>query len=273
MDDEVFIGWSIDPEIRTLMRLDRVRTAHGNQSPQDAVLEAEELLDEEPDNADGLFLLGESSLELGDFEGALLAYERHLELTEPRAESLLGLAIAQFNTCDLDGCIETSRQVIDRAPDLAEAHYYLGLALEHLEGTQSEALSELAAANQLDPVAFPFPLQIELGAWQDLIQRALVLLPQSLRTFWTDLPILLIDRPDLDELVEGDAPITPTVTGLYQGTPPEEGDPWVQRPEALRLYTGNLARSPSEEHLIDALARTFEHEARDWLGLGPEDPL
>jgi len=273
MDDEVRVGWQIAPEIRAAMRLDRARTAMDQGEFGAAAMELEELLDEEPDNAEGLFLLGESLLELGDFEGALQAYEYHLELAGPNADTLTGLAIARFNTCDLSGATAAAREAVRLAPESAEAHYYLGLALERLPNRGGNAIGSFAAANQLDPTAFPFPLQVEPHEWQGLIQTALRLLPRSLQDFWTDLPILLEDLPNLEELRSADPPITPTVTGLYQGVPPVDADPWLVRPQALRLYTGNLMRSPSIDDLVEAIARTFEHEARDWIGVDGDEPL
>ncbi|MBW2256969.1 MAG: tetratricopeptide repeat protein [Deltaproteobacteria bacterium] len=274
MDDEVRVGWQIAPEIRAAMRLDRARTAMHRGEFGAAVMELEELLDEEPDNPEALFLLGEALIELGDFEGALQAYEHHLEMgADPNPRTLTGLAIARFNTCDLSGAAAAAREAVRLAPEAAEAHYYLGLALERLPNRGGSAVGSFAAANQLDPTAFPFPLQVGVQEWQGLIQDAMVLLPRSLQDFWADIPILLENLPNLDELRSADPPITPTVTGLYQGVPPLDADPWLVRPQALRLYTGNLVRSPTTEDLVEAIARTLEHEARDWIGLGEDEPL
>jgi cytochrome c-type biogenesis protein CcmH/NrfG len=237
MDDEVRIGWQIAPEIRAAMRLDRARTAMDRGEFAAAVMELEELLDEEPDSPEGLFLLGEALLELGDFEGALQAYEHHLEMAGPNPGTLTGLAIARFNTCDLSGAAAAARDVVRLAPESAEAHYYLGLALERLANRGGGAIGSFAAANQLDPVAFPFPLQVETSEWHGLVQAALALLPHSLQDFWTDIPIILEDLPNLDELRSAEPPITPTVTGLSPGW-------YVPRPYACTPGTSFEARPP-----------------------------
>jgi len=279
MDDEVQIGWRIDPEVRAAMRLDRARTALDRGEFDIAIMELEELLDEDPDHAEALGLLGDAQIEVGDFEVAAQALEHYLEVAPgPDARALSGLAAARLNLCEVAGALSAAREAVRLAPDLAEAHYHLGLALELVadqeEGRgQADAVTAFAAAHQLDPLAYPFPLSVASGEWQDLVQRALTLLPQTLQVFWTDLPILLLDHPDIDELRETDPPITPTVTGLFQGTPPEDEDPWQVRPTALRLYLRNLLRSPSRDLLVEAIAHTMEHEARDWLGVPTDEPL
>lgn len=271
MDDEAVVGWQIAPEIRTAMRLDRARTAIGSGDFPTGVMELEELLDEDPDNPDGLFLLGEALIELADFEGALQAYQHRTEVGVTDARTLVGLAIARFNTCDLAGAISAAREAIRLAPEAAEAHYYLALALERIPERSSEAVASFAAAHQLEPLAFPYPLQVDGEEWQELIKAAMARLPHTLQDFWTGIPILMLDLPDLEELRAADPPITPTVTGLYDGVPPADGDPWMVRPHALRLYAANLLRSPTLTDLVDAISRTLEHEARDWIGVGPED--
>lgn len=273
MEDEVRIGWQIEPEIREAMRLDRARTAMLRGAWDDVVMELEEMLDESPQQPEGLFLLGEALLELGDFEGARQAYEHHVEAAGPDidARTHAGLAVARFNTCDLPGASEAARAALRLDPGLAEAHYYLGLALERSAEDRADALAAFAAAQQLDPAAFPFPLDLTAEDWQRAVAHAMSLMPRTVQHFWSAIPILLLDLPDLGELRQADPPITPTVTGLYDGVPPDEGDPWEERPEALRLYTGNLLRCPSFEDVVEAIARTLQHEASEWLGMAPEE--
>ncbi len=270
-DDEVMVGWQIAPEIREAMRLERARMAMGQGAFPDVVMELEELLDENPEQSDGLFLLGEALIELGDFEGARQAYEHRIEIGAPFAELWAGLAVARFNTCDLHGAVSAAREAVRMSPELGEAHYTLGLALERLPGEQAGAVSAFAAAHQLDPQAFPFPLRLQTADWERAVQEALHQLPPSLQQFWAEVPVVLLEVPDLSELRQATPPITPTVTGLYQGAPPEEVDPWEVRPEALRLYTRNLLRCPSLDVVIETIAQTLEREGCDWLGVAPEE--
>jgi tetratricopeptide (TPR) repeat protein len=278
MDDEVMGGWSIDPETRAALRLDRVRRALDQGDFGGAVIEVEELLDEDPEHSEALVLLGEALLELGDAEGAVDAYEHHLQVAAADSASspwmipaLAGLAIARFESCDLQGAVEAARESARLAPDLAESHFYLGLALERLPGRMAEALSAFVAAQQLDPEAYPFPMQLSRKQWDDLIERARRLLPKVLQDFWKGVPFRVEDLPPIDDLRRSDPPITPTVSALYEGEPPEDGDPWQRRPEALRLFTGNLARLGSEDAVVEDLVRSMQEEALDWLGASLDD--
>lgn len=277
MDDEVIGGWHIDPATRLALRLDRVKKALDAGDFGGAVLEAEELLDEEPEHAEGLFLLAEALLELGDAQSAADTYVQYLAAAEDggdlatRAGALAGLSVARFECIDLPGAVEAARESLRIAPDLAETHYYLGLALERMTGGKSEALSSFVAANRLDPQAYPLPIRLDPKEWKRVTEEAHRGLPPALQAFWTGVPIELIDLPDLAELRASDPPITPTVSGLYVGDPPEEGDPWTIKPSAIRLYIGNLARLADRAEIIDEIGRTLQGEALDWLGLQDED--
>lgn len=278
-DDEVVGGWRIDDATRVQLRLDRVKKALDQGDWGGAVLEAEELLDEAPKHAEGLFLLGEALLELGDAQGAVDAYEQHLETAQAagggdaamRAGALAGLAVARFECADLAGSVEAGREAVRMAPDLAETHFYLGLALERLPGRKSEAMSEFVAANQLDAEAYPFPARLDAKQWQALFAEALNMVSDDLRAFWGNIPVVFSEWPPLDELRAVDPPITPTVSGLYSGIPPEEEDPWTVKPTGLRLFTGNLARSGDRDGIIEEIARTLMHEAMDWVGETEDD--
>lgn len=276
MDDEVVGGWSIDPDTRLALRLDRVRKALEQGDHATAVVEAEELLDEAPDHPDALFLLGEALLELGDAQGAVEAYEQFLQVAQPddpahAAAALGGLAIARFEACVLSGAAEAAREAIRLAPDMAEAHYYLGLSLERVTGRQSEAVAEFVAANRLDPAAYPLPAQLDDAAWKAVVKQAMSRLHPRLITFWDDVPIRLDDLPSMDELRRADPPITPTASGLYEGEPPDVDEAWTQKPTALRLFRRNLARLGELELIVDEVASTLENEALDWVGATLDD--
>lgn len=270
-EDEVPRDWSLDPAVRTELRLSKVRSAMEGGAWLEALVEVEELLDEEPDHAEALLILGESQLELGDAEGAALSLGRHLELSQPTTRSLSALAVARLDSCDLPGSAEAARETIRLEPDHAEAHYVLGLALEHLPGRGSESLRELVAANRLDAESFPFPLQIDDQAWGELLGEALSMVHPALARFWDGVRVEFHKRPELELLMESTPPMTPRITGLYVGEPPRDEDPWSARPEKLLLFTVNLCRSASRDELLEKLATLLQNEALGWLAMSPED--
>lgn len=280
MDDELPTGvWSLDPDTHTALRLDRVRRMMRDEDHVEAVVEVEELLDEDPDNTEGLFLLGESLLELGEPSIALLAYERVVELTGGDADSLMGLAISRYETCDLAGAAVAAREAVRLDPGRAEAHWYLALALERLPGRRTEALQAFAAARELDPTEYPFPLRLSEAEWRGAIGMAVARLHPRLQSFWDGVPVRLEPWPDLAELRRADPPIPPGVSGLYLGEPPHDADPWTVRPQAMRLFRHNLERSRDPQELLEQITQALQNEALDWLGLGdvaeldaPTDP-
>ncbi len=272
MDDELPGGvWRLDPDLGQGLRLRRVRKALEEGELESAVHEAEELLDEAPDHAEALYLLGEALLELGDYELALETFRQRVALDGGDVGSLLGLGIAAFQVCDLQRSIETTREVIRREPDLAEAHYYLGLALERVPGQSRASLDELMAAYQLSPKRFPLPRDLSHADWQELVAGAVARLPEKLHDFYSDLPFTIEDLPELDELRTHDPPLPPTIAALHTGEPPEDRDPWGHRPHSIRLFARNLARAPTPEELVEQLRQALLDEAAHWLGMEPEE--
>ena len=232
-------------------------------------MEAEELLDDAPEHPEGLFLLGEALLELADFSMARMCYEQRVGLDGGDAASLLGLAIAAFQGCDLAMAVEASREVVRLQPDNAEGHYYLGLALERIEGRATESLAELSAASHLDPDRFPLPMQLGEEDWEQLVGAAVMQLHPRLQTFYQQIQFRLEDLPELSELKRHDPPLPPTIGAMYLGHPPDAADPWVHRPDAIRLFARNLGRAPSPDDLVTQLSHALQEEALDWLGMAP----
>jgi tetratricopeptide (TPR) repeat protein len=277
-DDEVIGGWSIDPSTRAAMRLERIHKALDDGDFGLAVVEAEELLDEDPEHAEGTFLLAEALLELGDMESAVETYEIHLEKAgkdakNPRSPAAwTGLAVSRFECCDMPGAVEAARQAVSLASDLADAHHILGLALERTPGKKNESIGALLAAHRLDPEAYPLPLHLEKKQWEDLVKQARGRIPARLQEFWKGVPFVYEDLPPIDMLKTHEPPMSPLVLGIYEGEPPDNpADTPDLRPERLRWFTGNIARAGRKDLAIDEIASVLESEALDWLALLPED--
>ena len=259
----------IDDATREDLRLSRIRRALDQGAWELAAVEAEELLEESPRHPEGLFLLGEALLEVGDFDLALLCYQQRVALDGGDMPSWLGLAISAFQNCDFQLAIATARKVIQEEPGNAEAHYYLGLALERIPGHAVESISALTAAMQLDPLRYPLPMQLDRDGWRQVIYSALDLLHPRLQHFYSGMDFRLEDLPNLTELQRTHPPLPPTIGAMYVGEPPEE--PNTGRPSAMRLFLRNLGRSLSEEQLVEQLGTALQEEALHWLALSPED--
>jgi tetratricopeptide (TPR) repeat protein len=272
MDDEIPNGvWRLDPSTRVALRLEAVRRSMRDRAFEEAMLEAEELLDESPEQADALFLLGEASLELGHPEVAADAYDDAIRLGVGGSPPLVGRALALFDLGRVAAAEESARAALAAGPGEAEAHHVLGMSLERLAGREAEAVAHLDAAQRLDPARFPKPLRLKPPDWDRALARALLRVHPDIASFWHGVPVRWEGFPDLAELCAAEPVIRPTVGGLYLGDPRDVADPWAVRPTALRLFTRNLARAPSRDALVDDLAAVLQTEALDWLGWGVED--
>ena len=273
MDDEIRQGWTLDPHTRLQLRLDRVRKMVDRTAWGEAVLEAEELLDETPDHVEALELLARAQLGMMDAEGAVLTLEQ-LHALDPRwtSERLAALAMARLDTCDLVGAAEAARETLRLDPGSGEAHFVLGLALERLPGRATESAQAFVAANRLDPLAYPFPRQLDAAGWEQALTTAMLQLPPVFRELWEGVPVRLPRFPALDQLRESSPPMSPRLLGMFTGEPPTEGDPFETRPEGLLLFTENLARVSSLDELIERIADVLEQEALVWIGQEVWDP-
>ncbi|MBA2319531.1 MAG: tetratricopeptide repeat protein [Deltaproteobacteria bacterium] len=272
MDDEIPNGvWRLDESTRVALRLEAVRKSIAQRAFEAAMLEAEELLDESPDQPDALFLLGEASLELGQPEVALEAYQAAMRNGAAGFPPLIGLALAWYDLGRMTEAADRAREAVALVPADAEAHHVLGLALERLDGRESEAVVHLGTAHRLDPERYPFPLKLRPVDWERAYTRALLRVHPDVAEFWQGIPVRWEDFPSLEEIATGNDPIRPTVGGLYVGAPPEHAEPWEVRPPALRLFKRNLARAPTREDLVEDLAAVLVNEALDWLGWTESD--
>lgn len=266
LDDEAMGGWTLDPEVRDALRLERAHAAFQRGDLLTAVVEAEELLSDSPEHVDALALLADVTLDLGDSTGAMAIYEHLLEHVSATPELLTALSIARFESCEISGAISAAREAVRLDPSSSDAHYVLGMCLERSAGRSSEAIASLLAAHQLDAERFPMPAVIADDEWESLYVSALTQLPPALVSFWSGVPVRVETLPPLALLRENQPPLPPTVRGLFVGTPPDEPDASA-RPEALRLFSANLVRLGTRDAIIEALIEVLEGEAMDWLGV------
>ena len=259
--------WLGDPSVLTAMRVRKTRQAYQDHDLLTALLEAEEILDTEPDNVEALELLANTELELGHAREALLAYEKLHALEPANLEYLQGLAAARFFMVDFSGCLEAAEESLDLEPDLAEAHANAGLALERLFRFE-EAERHLRRAAELEPESYPLPPPLETIDWNRLLREALELLPPSLSSFYRRVPLVWHLFPDPTILFSVDPPISPMVLALYEGSPPPDEHATEVLPRSVRLYQGVARRLVHDmETLVQDLAQALLAEASDWMGV------
>lgn len=97
-----------------------------------------------PDNAYGHHFLGAAFFEDQDYPRALKCYVRALELEPGYLGALVGAGHALRHLGRLDEAIRCGRQLLERAPDDADAHHLLGL-VHFQRGDTAEARRHLIA--------------------------------------------------------------------------------------------------------------------------------
>jgi len=251
----------------TALRLHKTREAFQNHDLTTALLEAEELLDEDPHNITALEVLGDIELEMGHGREASLVYQALLRTDPDNASYLGGLTIARFLETDFEGALVSGQRAVELAPEMAEAHAYLALANERL-GQHEAARRSMDCASKLDPETYRPPIPQEQVPWSALLTEALALLPSALRSFYERVPVVWHDLPDTGVLRATDPPITPLVLALYEGSPSDEGRGAGLLPRSMRIYQGNARRFAHDmQRLAADLGQALGFEAADWLGI------
>lgn len=274
MSDEQTHGrWQVDPETMIALRLSRAAETLEAGDAEGALVEVEELLEDHPDNLDALFLTGEAALALRDAGMAREAFEHYLSLSADHPQALEGLCVARFESVDFAGALEAARGANRVEPDRARAWYYEGLVLERA-GDSRAATRAFEAANALAPDTYPLPRSFSEAAWEEALVRGRRMLPGPIRAFYAQIPIKWENFPAVPDLTAVSPALSPFSYALYEGVPPEGGDPWTEVPRAIRLFRGNLRHGVRRsEDLARRIADALMHEAAAWLDMNESDLL
>lgn len=266
-DEPTSRPWAIDLGTMAQLRLKKAEEALRLGDAEMALVEAEELLDDVPDHAAALAVVGEAALIIHDAALAARAFEQLLAQRPDDALGLEGLAVARFELVEYDQALEAARKARTRDPDLGRAWYYEGLVLERRgEGVSSSRCFE--KAYQVDPVRYPLPRNFSDAAWEEALTTAKKGLPGPIRAFYANVPVRWEKFPDATDLTSHTPPLSPFSYALYEGAPPVEGDPWTQGPKAIRLFRGNLRQGVKrKEELERRIADALLREAAAWLGV------
>ncbi len=259
--------WTVDPSTLVSLRLVEAERALSAGDLDRALIEAEELLDENPAHAVGLSIVSNAALAMGDVLTALAALNRLVELHPPSPSTLQSLAAARFEAVDYPGSLAAAEQAAGLDPTVAAAWHYQGLALERM-GRPEEAHTRFARAHKLESSSFPLPASWDDIDWQALLEGAQARLPKTLEPFYNELPVRWGDFPAVEDLLENYPPLSPFTDALYRGNRAPDADPWTHRPQYITLFQGNLCRPSTEaEAITERIKEALIHEAFHWLGV------
>ena len=272
MTDDVGPSWKMDVEMRTAMRLRAIHQAAERLDWHATLVEAEELLDEQPNHIEALRWVADAMLALEDPNGARLVYRDLLGRGDMSHEVHAGLALASFELCDFATSIQHARIATRDSPDQPESWYTLSLALEWEAGSSGESVMALLTANRLAPEDFPVPIELSTDDWRLAIEQAMHEVDHAIGQLWSGVPIRLEPVPSREELESANGQIPPTVGGMVVGDR-DYNDP-DQKPDSLRIFVHNLGRAGSYEAIVGEVMNTLEDEAEAWWGDSPplEEP-
>jgi predicted Zn-dependent protease with MMP-like domain len=183
-------------------------------------------------------------------------------------------ANALYELCRFEDAAVVLENVLREDPEDAWAHHLLGLVSERLH-RPAAAARHLARARAVAPEDFPEPVSLSPDAFEAVVEEALDELPEPVRKYLANVAIAVEDLPELHELVASDPPHSPSILGIFRGSPfPQKGtmDPWSHFPSSIGLFQRNLERyARDREELVEEIRVTLLHEVGHFLGLDEEE--
>jgi tetratricopeptide (TPR) repeat protein len=219
-------------------------------------------------------LRGDVLLDLGDAAGALSSFETVADPTEEDPELDCARGVALFELGRLAEADNALRSAIRGNPELAEAHYTLGLIAELLgSGQEGEYFRR---ARRLDPDAYPPQPPVSRDEFEEAIGEAVARLKPGLRQALEHVPVLIAELPHPDDLRNAEPPLSPLSYGMFVGTPPSLSGTVMDAPDAMQpamvLFKRNLERGAvGHQALVDEIRRTVTHELGFALGLSEDE--
>lgn len=255
--------------------LDEAEASIDRGDPETALQLCVQALEISPGHPGAWFVRGDALRVLGRLEDAADAY-RHAALGRPdHASSWASLALTSFELLELPEARRCAARAIREDPMNPEGWWVRSLILEWL-GNETSALRSLFHARWLDPVGYPLPPSLEEHEVAGILEDAMRYLPDEIRAYLVNVPVVLEERPTEDILRYYDPPASPVeLYGYFSGYSLLERsahDPWSQLPPTIVLFRRNIARrAANRDELVEQLRITFFHEVGHFLGLDEDD--
>ncbi len=219
-----------------------------------------------------LMLRAISLNQLGELDDALKTLERALAISPDEPEARLEHAVTLF---DLGRFVPAKNELCALAseiPDDPWPPHYLGLLAER-SGDDKQARALFAKATSLDPEAFPATVSFSEPQFDAAVKEAIAKLPEHAKSHLGNVTISVEPFPDDEALRSGE--VTPTILGVFQGTPIDERSPLIAEHHVtarIVLYQRNLERfARSHDELIEQIGVTVLHEVGHLLGLDEDE--
>ncbi len=226
--------------------------------------------------AEVYYLKAKELFYLDDLEGALFLLRRalkaHAEVGIYRGfEGQILFELGQFSA---------ARRSLERAiglePESAHSIYHLALVSEHL-GLSEESERLFAEAASLAPEMYPLPVRIAPEGFEAAAEAALEKLPEEIRKYTANCPLIIEDLPGSDIIREHN--LSPQILGLFLGVPitasgsnPLQATALKVDVDRILLFKRNLEKvSGTREELVEQIEITVKHEIGHCLGLDEDE--
>jgi len=219
---------------------------------------------------DAALVRGSILLELGDAVGALSCYEMIADPVErdPKVDCARGIAL--FELAMLPEARAALRSAVRGEPDLAEAHYTLGLIAE-LAGSGHETV-HFREARRLDPERFPADFQYSRTEFEEIIEEAVSELPVEIADSMADYPIIVAELPVVTEMRRMDPPISPLSLAVFFGITQHSPSGREEHQPGLLLFKRNVERAfRDREMMVAGLRQTVIEEFAQALGYSQDE--
>lgn len=207
--------------------------------------------------------------QLGDCAEALHELDRVLDADPEHPEARLERALALFELGRLDEANKALEDLTRDHPDEPWAFHYLGLIAER-RGRDPQPL--FAKARAIDPEGFPPPVQLSASEFDAAVAEAIDRLPEHARPALDNTVIAVEPLPSDDDVKEG---LSPTILGVFQGTPLDERSPLEaahHQTARIALFQKNLERfARTRDELVEEIRVTVLHEVGHLLGLDEDE--
>lgn len=228
-----------------------------------------------PQHTGAIFVSAEAHRDLGASEEAEARYLRVTQLRPDYAPAWSGLATTRFDQLQFEPARIAALRAIRLDPGLGEA-YYLRAMIRERRGDYAGATRDFLRAWRIDPVAWPKPEELTDAMIEAVVHEATQSLHSAIRSYLTQVPILVEEVPSEDVCQQFD-PVAPPgeLLGLFNGhslTDRSAEDPWSVMPATIVLYRRNLQRFAwHRETLLEQLRITVLHEVGHFLGLDEDE--
>jgi predicted Zn-dependent protease with MMP-like domain len=212
------------------------------------------------------------ALDEGDAAAALERLEGAERSADPAFFFYLR-ARAHYDDCGFEEARGDAQRSLAILPDAPEVHDLISRIAEHL-GDPATAAEHAAEANDIDPEAFPMPLEVDDDAFDRVVKSSLAELPGAVKKHLEEWPVIVDPLPTREMLTAEQPPLSPDLLGLFVGRHLMERSyaDVPGTPGTIHLFRRNLLRTCADrEELEQEIRTTVLHEVGHLLGLDEDD--